>query len=198
MEIPKFKSSEVVFISDTHFGHANIIKYCKRPFKYPDTTEMDAVMLKGLQDADNAGKTIFHMGDFVFNAANLVKSEWRPAGQHYLILGNHDRHVRGAHGKLYREFFTHIIGDHRSWKTNVFRIYVDKHQLLLSHQAQMDMGRAHMNLYGHIHNKTTNFLHARPEYVNACVEITGYKPLSLEELIARPRPTIFDQYGEDD
>lgn len=198
MEIPKFKSSEVVFISDTHFGHANIIKYCDRPFKYPDTTEMDALMLKGLQDADNAGKTIFHMGDFVFNSINLVKSEWRPAGQHYLILGNHDKHVRGAHGKLYKEFFTHIIGDHRSWRTNAFRIYVDKHRLLLSHQAQMDIGRAQLNLYGHIHNKTNGFLYRNDRYKNACVEVTGYKPLSLDELMACPQPSIFNEFEERD
>lgn len=30
----------VFFTSDTHFGHANIIKYCGRPYR--DVTQMDA------------------------------------------------------------------------------------------------------------------------------------------------------------
>jgi calcineurin-like phosphoesterase family protein len=198
MEIPKFNYDECVFISDTHFGHANIIKYCDRPFTFPDTVEMDTLMLKGMKEADDAGKIIFHMGDFVFNSINLVNSDWRPAGQHYLILGNHDKRVHGAHRNLYREFFTHIIGDYRNWKTNSLRIMVGKHRLLLSHTAQMDIGRAHLNLYGHIHNKTTGFLMGNDKYRNACVEVTGYKPLSLEELVKCPQPTTVNVYEDRD
>ena len=31
------------FVSDTHFGHANIIRHCSRPFA--DAGEMDAAMV---------------------------------------------------------------------------------------------------------------------------------------------------------
>ena len=41
----KFKDgSKVFFTSDTHFGHANIIKFCDRPFA--NTAEMDETLIR--------------------------------------------------------------------------------------------------------------------------------------------------------
>ena len=52
------------FTSDTHFGHKNILKFCKRPW---DTVEE---MVEGLIQNWNrvVGKDdlIFHLGDFAF------------------------------------------------------------------------------------------------------------------------------------
>lgn len=39
----KFDGSRVFFTSDTHFNHANIIRYCQRPFK--DPAEMNETLI---------------------------------------------------------------------------------------------------------------------------------------------------------
>ncbi|MDP3564128.1 MAG: 2'-5' RNA ligase family protein, partial [Methanoregula sp.] len=43
---PKPSTGDDIFlISDLHLGHANIIRYCSRPFLFADVTEMDRVLI---------------------------------------------------------------------------------------------------------------------------------------------------------
>lgn len=200
----EFTSDEAVFISDTHFGHANIINYCDRPFIFPHTDEMDKLMLDNMKIADEAGKTIFHMGDFVFNPSYLLKTTWRPVGQHYIVLGNHDKHADngGKYRKLYREFFHNIIGFCRTWKKNTLRITVDGKVCVLSHEPQFDINDDELNIYGHHHNNMLRYpekfkedfrgsnyrwLFGKSNYYNVGVELTNYKPVTFSELSTLPR-----------
>jgi len=77
------------FTSDHHFGHANIIKYCKRPFAH--VSEMNQEMARRWNSTVSPGDTVYYLGDFSmdFRAAGW----WAPQlnGEKILVCGNHDR-----------------------------------------------------------------------------------------------------------
>lgn len=79
----------IFFTSDTHFGHKNIIDYCKRP--YASVEEMDAALEKNWNETVKPNDKVYHLGDFAFHNYEIID---RLNGHIILIPGNHD-HERG-------------------------------------------------------------------------------------------------------
>ena len=85
----KFNAEHTFFTSDTHFNHANIIRFCNRPFK--DVEQMNEVMIANWNSVIGKDDTVFHLGDFCLGgAAEWTKILERLNGKIYLIMGNHD------------------------------------------------------------------------------------------------------------
>ena len=53
------------FTSDTHFGHNNIIEYCKRP--YTSVEEMDAALEKNWNEVVKPDDLVYHLGDLAID-----------------------------------------------------------------------------------------------------------------------------------
>ena len=60
----------IYFTSDTHFGHANIIKYCKRPFANVD--EMNIALVAAWNAKVKPEDTVYHLGDVTFKRLDMV------------------------------------------------------------------------------------------------------------------------------
>lgn len=156
-------------ISDTHFRHKNIIKYCDRPMNH------DTIMEENWVDLVAPGDKILHLGDVqtwfgdTQGASDILSNL---PGEKYLILGNHD--------KLERKYYE----DHGFRIINPFVQKFGKKRVLFSHYPQMDAMGWDINVHGHIHNNpypvgTNEF----KDYRNISVEIVGYKPVTLDSIL---------------
>jgi calcineurin-like phosphoesterase family protein len=173
------------FISDTHFGHENIIKYSNRPFANAD--EMDAALIANWNAAVAEDDHIYHLGDVTMRRggrveqAAFIRFMRRLNGHKRLLLGNHDHFPIDC----YLQVFEKIYGTHRQ-----------ADGILLSHFPihPGSIGSATANVHGHIHTNPApppcqwmdkqQKLHTVP-YINISVENTDYCPISLEALKVR-------------
>ncbi len=79
----------IFFTSDLHFGHANIIKYCNRPFK--DVDHMNETLVQYWNETVAPGDAVYCLGDFSMNVPNMEKFTPRLNGRKCLVPGNHDK-----------------------------------------------------------------------------------------------------------
>ena len=165
-------------ISDTHFGHANIIRHAERPFR--TIGEMDDTLITNWNEAVRQHDTVYHLGDFSGPPMNrrIEGIAERLHGRIILITGNHDRvtpRIAAA--------FARVTGPQRLPKP-----VRDVPGVVLSHAplhgaGTDEPGRVQVigNLHGHIHQRTS----PTPRHCNVCVEHTGYRPIRLEEAVER-------------
>ncbi|HBL49503.1 MAG TPA: hypothetical protein DDZ65_04575 [Firmicutes bacterium] len=80
----------IYFTADQHFGHANIIKHCNRPFD--SVEEMDEYLLTQWNNRVGTNDTVYILGDLFFrNAVSADEYLSRMHGKKHLIKGNHDK-----------------------------------------------------------------------------------------------------------
>lgn len=81
----------IFFSSDTHFGHARIIKYCNRPFQ--TWWEMDKAITENWNSVVGVDDDVYHLGDFAFygnKGGYAINAAESLNGRIHLIQGNHD------------------------------------------------------------------------------------------------------------
>ncbi len=162
-------------ISDTHFGHFNIIRYCNRPFK--DANHMDEVMIENWNSVVGRGDKVIHVGDLCFgDQYKAEKILARLNGKILLCRGNHDK-------RLWKWYLGHgheqkcRVLPVENWHEIVPNIFFSHYpeDVSLKEHATNNMFHVH----GHIHDRITN----DPTKFNACVEHLNYTPIELEAVI---------------
>jgi calcineurin-like phosphoesterase family protein len=177
------------FTSDTHFGHANIIKYCLRPFK--DAGEMDREMVRIWNETVKKDDVVYHMGDVAFTSPDWCKHIIENLnGYKILILGNHDRAEEKMLERGFQEVHKFIKGLTLQDGTIVnlshypYRGTDDPHhKTKFDNKNIVDDGR--LLLCGHVHDswKVKPGLF-KNHMINVGMDQWNFKPVSEDELIA--------------
>lgn len=165
--------SDIFFVSDTHFGHANILKFTLpdgspvRPFA--SVEEMDEHMVDRWNSVVRPQDKVYHLGDVAMRREH-IQIVGRCHGHKRLVRGNHDDHDI----KHYLPFFKEIHA------TRVLDGMIFSHIPIHSES----LGRFTANVHGHVHNNVPA-LHFGPRYFNVSVEVIDYTPIALEDLKQR-------------
>jgi len=156
---------DILLLADLHLGHANIIRYCSRPFFVSDTGEMDRVLIANWNAAVPEGTRAYHLGDFYYGRDAQPEDAYRSqlSGTITFIAGNHDpgRPSLLASAEI----------EHEGLKF-----------FLVHDPADAPAGFDGWIIHGHHHNNdlaqypAIDFKHQR---INVSAEVTGYIPVSL-------------------
>ncbi len=168
----------VLYTSDLHFGHTNVIGFDHRPFS--DRDEMDKVMIELWNNRVQKDDTVYIVGDLCYRSG--YAPEWylrQLKGHKVLILGNHDLPILNNKKALH-----YLDGVEK-----MMHIQDGDKQICLCHFPIAEWnGFFHetWHIYGHIHNRRNEsyeYMKTKEHALNAGCMINNYAPASFNELV---------------
>jgi len=159
---------KLFFTSDTHFGHANIITFCNRPFA--DVHEMNKRMTDNWNEMVPHDGLVIHTGDMAMGDPHIYRQHLN--GEIILVLGNHDK-IRFY--KEFRAIHACLILDVKDWK------HIKGHSICANHYPMLSWpGKFHV--HGHHHEQVTAYHSHR---YNIGVDTNNFAPISYLELMRK-------------
>jgi calcineurin-like phosphoesterase family protein len=142
------KGDKIFFVSDTHFGHVNILEFCNRPYK--NVEEMNHCLIDNWNKKVPADGLVFHLGDFAWGGYPFWKNiRDQLNGKIILIKGNHDEKNLTTTGA--QELFEHVAYQ--------MKIRIEGRAIYLNHNPFLCYGGTYRDpkglvyqAFGHVHS----------------------------------------------
>lgn len=172
-------AKDIWLISDTHFSHANILKFTDkdgnriRP-EYSSVSEMDWDMVDKWNSVVKPGDKVYHLGDVYMSASKgyMENLLGKLNGQKRLILGNHDN----GKDQILQRFFQKISVWRKFTEFGLLLTHIPVHESVLGENRFK--GEKMKNIHGHLHKNKS----PPGPYQSVCVEHTNYTPVNIDEL----------------
>lgn len=190
---PVIDPANTWLVSDTHFGHENIVGFCHRPERHEE------VMMEEWARAVPDDATVIHLGDLSYRANGMFKnviSKHLTGDRKLLIRGNHDKQrfsfYRDSDFKITRPMELYFRQDTYP-KPSLTQVTIARAEWVISlnHYAwntERDGPQPdnHIRIHGHIHNNgysRAEFVPFLRNHINISVEQTKYRPVNLLALL---------------
>lgn len=158
------------FLSDTHAFHNKMLDLRSQ---HKDSLEMTQFMAEQINSTVGKKDTLVHAGDWSFGSVdqavefrNMLKCK-----DIWLAKGNHDQ--RFARNKKFRGLFSRL--------EDVYMIHKDKISVCVFHypiESWPSKRYGTLHVHGHCHSA----IGPMKNRYNACVDVNGYVPISLQLL----------------
>ena len=166
-----------LYISDTHFGHAGVIRFDHRPFA--DCDSMDAFMIQLWNSRVSKDDDVYIIGDFCFKSSRTPDWYLRQLkGHKHLIVGNHDKVTLDCEAAL----------KHLESVDKMLHVEDGGKHICLCHYPLVEWYKSQhgsWHIYGHIHgarDESYEFMKKQEHALNAAACINNYTPASFQEL----------------
>lgn len=179
------REEKIFYISDTHFGHAHIIRYDNRPFM--NATEMEEAIIERWNEVVSDKDTVYILGDFSwYKEEQTLGILNRLSGKKVLVKGNHDR----ISPKVAKKFVK--VCDYLEIKDNGRKVVMSHYPMPFWNGQFRDS----VHLYGHVHNshqwnvceslrrelRQLQDIPMRMYNVGCMMEWINYTPCTLDEI----------------
>jgi len=159
--------------SDHHFGHANIIEYCDRPYSSPG--EMDDALLDNHYETVEQDDVLIHFGDVAMDmqTGQQTIEYFERLGGDVLLRGNHDTGLAPDDAPF--PVLESCVLEHRGY------------EFYCTHRPEdIPDSWDEWAIHGHLHNNDTEsypFLNTDGKRVNVGVELLEYRPIKLDTVV---------------
>jgi len=178
----------IFFTSDTHFNHANILRYCPRPWSTVE--EMNEGLIQNWNSVVGQEDTVYHLGDFAMGDRSKVPEILsRLNGRIILVRGNHD--FSKSLG-CFQEIHQHLV------------LEIDGHKFEVAHDPGHLRQDCDFAMCGHVHTQwakrevgevieadtVSDHRYQHPRIVptvpiyNVGVDVRGYRPRTVQEILS--------------
>lgn len=158
--------------SDSHFGHANIVKFCYRPGWLEQDYELhNELMIENWQRCVAPDEKILHLGDLFYRCKKARAREIADqlTGDKYLILGNHDTWTK----ETYEDLGFKVL--------DPFALARDGWIILFSHYPAKRILPEMINIHGHNHGNSIDGRTKRHKDVG--VDLMHLAPVPFDQIV---------------
>ncbi len=164
--------SKLWVTSDNHFGHANIIEYCNRPFK--SLEDMNKTMIRKWNERIKPDDEVIIIGDFCFKNTLGGKE------------GEGDIHKASHYRDLLNGYKTFVRGNHdrnNTLKSKIKSLVIDwgGMEIRCVHDPSEHRRGYKLTLAGHVHRLWKSMVTEDSVIVNVGVDVWDFYPVEMAE-----------------